>query len=175
MELRSRARLVPVGSLMAVCALVAAAFLSPLNLQTQVSAEQPDVPGIQRAMNAAQAVVVATARSVNSSWQENEFGDRIIQSTILLEVSETLKGRPEKARWLRVEGGTVDGLTLEVSGEPEVRVGERAVFMLDQVRQNLDRPHPVHDAVLPLDEKDFVRGTALNLDDLRRHARGQGR
>jgi hypothetical protein len=154
-------------------ALGAAAVL--VSQDTPASAEQPDVPGIQNALERAQSVIVATPRSVQSAWQENEFGDRIIQSAVLLEVSETIKGRPERSRWLRVEGGTVDGVTLEVSGEPEVAVGRRAVLILDSVRPDLDRFAAAEESMLELDEQDLVRGTGIKLDDIRRHVRGAGR
>lgn len=174
MTTRSRVPLAP-GSLLALSALALIYSLSPWNHETRAAMEQPDITAIQNSMAGAHSIVVATARSVQSAWEDNEYGDRIIQSTVMLEVTETLKGRPERSRWLRVEGGTVDGVTLEVSGEPEVRVGDRAVFMLNDAGPNRDRLHPVHESVLPLDDQDFVRGTSLHLEDVRRHARGLGR
>src|SRR5690242_8709225 len=75
-----------------------------------------------------QKVVVAHARSVNATWKENEHGDRIIVSHVLLDVEETLKGSAAaNAIWMDVEGGTLDGFTLRVSDLPTVEPGERAV------------------------------------------------
>ncbi len=160
------------GSLVTVSIFALAAAALMVTQDAPASAQQPDVPGIQNALANAHSVVVATPRSVQSAWQENEFGDRIIQSAVLLEVSETIKGRPERSRWMEMEGGTVDGVTLEVSGEPEVKMNSRALFILQNGRPNVDRAVPGEESVLELDEQDNVRGTSIRLDDIRRHVRG---
>jgi hypothetical protein len=146
-----------------------------LNGPVGAAAEPPDVATLQRLTAEAHSVVVGRARSVQSTWQENEHGDRIIQSAVLVEVDETLKGRPERSHWLRLEGGTIDGVTLEVSGEPELRVGERAVLFLENERPNVGRVLGGDEGVLALDDQDFVRGTSLRLDEIRQFARGMGR
>ena len=169
-----RARYAP-GPLVSLSSLFLVAVLAAGVLGSPATAEQPDVPGIQHAIERAEAVVVATPRTVQSEWTENEFGDRIIESEVFLEVSETLKGRADLSRLLRVEGGTVDGITLEVSGEPQVKVGERAVFMLESKGGNVDRVVPSHANMLRLDDGDAVRGTSIRLADIRAHARGARR
>ena len=123
----------------------------------------------------ADRVVVATPRSVQARWEQNEHGDRLIVSRFLLEVSETLKGGPVKAMWLDLEGGTLDGLTLRVSSLPMLQPGERAVFFLEAGRGNAFQPHLRGQGILRLDEQDRVRGTSLPLNEIRARARGQGR
>ena len=151
------------------------AVLSLNSLGIGAAAQQPDRAALNRLVTEAGAVVVARARSVQSAWHENEHGDRIIESSILLDVAETLKGRPDRARWLRLQGGTVDGITLEVSGEPELQPGDRAVFFLTDAVGGPDRLASDAESLLLLDERDFVRGTGLGLDEIRQRARGAGR
>ena len=169
-----RVRYAP-GPLVSLSSLLLVSALAAGVLGSDVTADQPDVPGIQHAIERAQSVVVATPRTVQSQWTENEYGDRIIESEVFLEVSETLKGRADLSRLLRVEGGSVDGITLEVSGEPQVKVGERAVFMLESHGGNVDRVVGSHANMLRLDDGDVVRGTSIRLADIRAHARGARR
>ena len=89
----------------------------------------------------ADRVVVATARAVTASWRENEHGDRIIVSRIQLDVDETLKGAQARTVVLDVDGGTLDGFTLRVSGLHMPEPGERAVFMLDPADSGVHTPH----------------------------------
>src|SRR5512138_1010878 len=84
------------------------------------------VPLAERIQGAA-VVVVATPSSVNASWREDAFGDRLIVSRYVLQIHETLKGRPAQAVSLDVDGGTLDGFTLRVSSSPTLEPGERAV------------------------------------------------
>jgi hypothetical protein len=122
----------------------------------------------------AQKVVVASARSVDASWRENTYGDRLIVSRVLLNVEETLKGTPSNSPvWMEMEGGTLDGMTLRVSDLPELQPGERAVFFLDQGENGISTPHLRGQGILKLDHDDFVRGSSLRLDAIRTLARGR--
>ena len=122
----------------------------------------------------AQKVVVASARSVDASWRENTFGDRLIVSRVLLNVEETLKGTPSNSPvWMDMEGGTLDGMTLRVSDLPELQPGERAVFFLDQGENGISTPHLRGQGILKLDNDDVVRGSSLRLDAIRTLARGR--
>ena len=126
-------------------------------------------------VSGADSVVVAAARSVSASWRENEHGDRIIVSRFLLDVAESLKGAPGRAVWLDVDGGSLDGFTLRVSGLHLPEVGERAVFILDPADGGVRTLHWRGLGVLPLDDRDNVRGTSIKLGDIRTRVRGQGR
>jgi hypothetical protein len=137
--------------------------------------EQLDSSVLDRLIADSDAIVVAIARDVRAAWQTNGHGDQIIVSGVALDVIETLKGRPDRTRSLQLEGGTVDGITLEVSDEPQVQSGERALFFLTSRAANLDRPAGGDDAVLPLDEQDTVRDRGISLEDVRRRVRGLGR
>ena len=46
---------------------------------------------LEERVSGADSVVVATARAVTAAWRENEHGDRLIVSRVLLEVDETIR------------------------------------------------------------------------------------
>jgi hypothetical protein len=123
----------------------------------------------------AETIVVATARAVTAEWRENQHGDRLIVSRVQLDVEETMKGAADRTMWMEMEGGTIDGLTLQVSSLPLVVGGERAVFFLDRGPGTLRVPHLKGQGILFLDDRNVVRGSSLRLDEIRTHARGGGR
>jgi hypothetical protein len=127
-----------------------------------------------RSTVAADRVVVAMARRVTSAWRETEHGDRIIVSQVLLEIEESLKGGGPSSALLEVEGGTVDGFTLRVSGLELIEVGERAVVFMDAVEGGRHVPHARGEGILKLDSDNGVRGSQLRLDDIRSRVRGGG-
>jgi hypothetical protein len=136
------------------------------------SSDRPiDIP---ERMQGAERVVVATARSVNPTWRQNAYGDRLIVSEILLQVEETLKGAPEATLSMDLEGGSLDGITLHVSSLPEIRPGERGVFLLNRAGQT-HVPHQRGLGILKLDADNYVRGSSLRLEDIRRIARSGAR
>jgi hypothetical protein len=124
-------------------------------------------------VSGAESVVVATARSVTASWRENEHGDRIIVSRVQLDVNETLKGARASAMWVDVDGGTLDGYTLRVSGLHMPEIGERGVFILDPAEGGVHTPHLRGLGILPLDDNDVVRGSNVHLSDIRTRVREQ--
>jgi hypothetical protein len=126
------------------------------------------VPLAER-IQGADVVVVATPSSVNASWRENDFGDRLIVSRYVLQVHETLKGRAAQAMSLDLDGGTLDGLTLRVSSSPTLIPGERAVFFLNG-GNGAYHVHLKGQGILKLDDQDVVRGSSLTLGEIRRVA-----
>jgi hypothetical protein len=116
----------------------------------------------------ARKVVVAKTVSVTPTWRTTAHGDRLIVSDVALQVEETLKGTPASLVWLEVEGGTIDGVTLAVSSQSPMKVGERAVFFLDETSSGLHLPHGKGMGILKLDANDRVQGSSLSLDEVRR-------
>lgn len=127
-----------------------------------------DVPARARG---AKQVVVGRIVDVQGQFQTNRFGDRLIVSNVLVEVSETLKGNPAPLLRLAVEGGTVGDLTLKVSDLPAVHSGDRAVFFLDEEAGGVHVPHDRGRGVLKLTDADQVEGTTLTLDAVRQQVR----
>ena len=119
-------------------------------------------------------VVVARARTITPEWRENEHGDRIIVSRIVLDVEETLKGDGASSKMLELEGGTLDGYTLRVSTLPMLQPGERGVFFLDRGSSSVHHPHLRGQGILLLGDDDVVRGSSLRLTEIRSRAHGSG-
>jgi hypothetical protein len=116
-------------------------------------------------------VVVARISDVHSTFATNRFGDQLIVSNAVLEVLETLKGAPQAATMVTVEGGTVGDLTLRVSDMQELKEGERAVFFLDADGLS-NVPHGRGRGILKLDDDDKVTGSNLTLAQVKNAVRG---
>lgn len=119
----------------------------------------------------AKRVVVGRIVDVQGEFQTNRFGDRLIVSNVLVDVSETLKGPPIPLLRMAVEGGTVGDLTLKVSDMPAVHSGDRGVFFLDEDAGGTHVPHDRGRGVLKLTGGDEVEGTKLSLDAIRQQVR----
>ncbi len=134
----------------------------------------PNVDVSER-IKGAQRVVVAKAVKVTPEWRTNEHGDKLIVSQVALEVEETFKGAPTNSMSVDLEGGTLDGFTLQVSSQPSLRAGERAVFMLDATPSGSHVPHLKGMGVLKLDSNNHNPDTNLGVDDIRRLAAANNR
>ncbi len=116
----------------------------------------------------AERVVVGRVSSVNPQWQVNEFGDRLIVSTVRVSVEETLKGDAQSVLAIEVEGGTIGDLTLHVSDLTTFVPGERAVFYLRRNGRGALVPHLRGQGLLKLDASNRVPGSSLTLGEIRR-------
>ena len=134
-----------------------------------VVAAQPPVSVPER-VRGAERVVVAQVADVTATYETNEYGDRLIVSHVALAVEETLKGHPSAALSVDVDGGTLGGLTLEVSSLPKMNRGERAVFFVTQNKEGKYIPHLRGQGILKLDSQNRVRGSSLDLDAIRQMA-----
>jgi len=140
-----------------------------------VSASHGRPASIEERTRGAQKVVVARARAVNAAWRTNIHGDRLIVSRVVLDVEESLKGASPASVSMEIAGGTIDGVTLRVSGVPQIHPGERGVFFLDESAPTVYTPHLDGDSILMLDAGDVADGTTLRLQDLRRAVRAVAR
>jgi hypothetical protein len=130
-----------------------------------------DRTSLAERIRGADRAVVATAANVTASWRPNAHGDQLIVSQLSLQIEETLKGAAaERSVLVDIEGGTVGGYTLRVSSQPEVRPGERAVFLLDRSGPSTYVPHLKGQGILKLDAHDVVKGTTIGLDEIRQIA-----
>lgn len=132
-----------------------------------MSAQDQPAPLAERARGA-ERVVVGRVQAVEPSWRVNEFGDRLIVSTLRIASEETLKGQPVSAVEVELEGGTLDGVTLKVSDLPAFSPGERAVFFLRQNARGRLVPHLRGQGLMKLDTANRVVGSALTLAEIRR-------
>ncbi len=155
-------------------AIVAAALTCSSVIVSAQTSAPPDVPAQARG---AKRIVVGRILDVQGQFQTNRFGDRLIVSNVLVEVSETLKGDREPLVRMAVEGGTVGDLTLKVSDLPAVHPGDRGVFFLDDGGSGIHVPHDRGRGVLKLTGADQVEGTPISLEEVRQQVRrelGQG-
>ena len=134
---------------------------------TAVAQDSVAVPLVERARGANQ-IVVGRVATVNAAWHVNEFGDRLIVSTLHVVVDETLKGTQQSAVDVDVEGGTLDGLTLHVSDQESFVPGDRAVFYLVRDARGRNVPHLRGQGTLRLDSTNRVPRSSLTLDEIRR-------
>jgi hypothetical protein len=125
------------------------------------------VPIGERARGA-DRVAVGRVTAVTPAWQVNEFGDRLIVSTVRFSVDEHLKGPATPTLDVEVEGGTIGQLTLHVSDQDALAPGERAVFFLMRAPDGALRPYLRGQGVLKLDAANRVPGSSLTLDIIRR-------
>ena len=152
-----------------------AALAIVVGIGSATAGQRAATPSVSDRIEGAERVVVARARSVNARWQQNSHGDRLIVSRVMLQVEETLKGSAEQTLVMDVAGGTLDGVTLRVSGLPLMTAGDRAVFFLDDIDPALHTPHRQGDPILQLDDNDMVSGSSVRLNDIRALARGIAR
>jgi len=119
----------------------------------------------------ANRVVVAVVTDVQSRFDVNEFGDRLIISQAWARVDETMKGSYAPIVAVDVEGGTIGDLALHVSDMPELRPGDRAVFFLDATPSGTHKPHGRGAGVFKLDANDRVPDSDLTLGEIRAQVR----
>ena len=116
----------------------------------------------------AERVVVGRVASVTPAWQVNDYGDRLIVSTVHVTVDETLKGQADSTLDVEVEGGTIGKVKLIVSDETAFNPGDRAVFYVKRNRRGRFTPHLRGQGLIRLDRLDRVPGSALTLAEIRR-------
>ena len=119
----------------------------------------------------AQRAIVGKVTSVQPRWERNEWGDELIISRMTVDVEETLKGSAARRLAVDIEGGTLDGLTLHVSHQPELSPGDRAVLILNESTPGVQTPHRKGLGLLRLDGNNRVEGTSTTLADVRTAAR----
>ena len=141
------------------------------SIAAPASAQHVALPLTERARTA-ERVVVGRVAAVDPVWQVNEFGDRLIVSTLRVAVEETLKGQREPSVNVEVEGGTIGDLTLRVSDLESFVPGDRAVFYLRRGARDAFFPHRRGESLLKIDRFDRVAGSALTLADIRRSVAG---
>jgi len=129
--------------------------------------QEAPVPLAERSRGA-ELVVVGRVARVESVWQVNEFGDRLIVSIVRVAVNETLKGQAGSTLDVEVEGGTIGDLSLHVSDQTTFSPGDRAVFYLKRNARGALVPHLRGQGLLKLDASDRVPGSSLTLGEIRR-------
>jgi hypothetical protein len=155
------------------------AVVMAVGVVTPTFAQSEDAASdVARLTRGAGKVVVGRIVDVQPRFETNKFGDQLIVSHALVEVRETLKGAHQPSVRIAVEGGSLGGLSLEVSDMPALAEGDEAVLFLEATTQGDAAPFDRGHGVMKLDEQGRVRGRGIGLDAVREHVRqavAQGR
>jgi hypothetical protein len=122
------------------------------------------------ALKRAKFAIVGTITETRASRRRSSWGDDIIVTTAIVRTDETLRGAPPSWTALELEGGTLNGVTMEASDTPLTARGERAVFLVDQLSDGRYIAHGRRAGILKLRPDDRVVDSALTLNDVRRLA-----
>jgi hypothetical protein len=122
----------------------------------------------------ADKVVIGQAKKITPRWATNSYGDQLIISQIEFTVEETLKGTPEATTTMDLEGGTLDGLTLDVSDMPKFKVGDKAVLFLDRIDSKTHKPLRRGLGIMKLDKENRAED-GQSLEDIRGKVRGNSK
>jgi hypothetical protein len=150
-------------------------FLAVCVIAATVSASTQAPADVGERAKGAKKVMVGTVTDVQAEFGENDYGDHLILSHVSVRVDETLKGVPEGAVVVTLEGGTVGDLTLEVSDMPQMTRGQRAVLFVEDSKNGGYVPHRRGSGVMKLGDDDRVEDSDLTLDDIRAAVRAAQR
>lgn len=135
-----------------------------------VTSAQSSRAELQAALKQAKFAFVGTITETRASRRRSTWGDDIIVTTAIVRTDETLRGTPPSWTALELEGGTVNGVTMEASDTPLTRRGERAVFLVDQLPDGRFVAHGRRRGILKLRLDDRVVDSELTLNEMRRLA-----
>jgi hypothetical protein len=153
-------------------ALSIAAAVATVFIMTIATRAEPTTPAaLKWAVQKAKFTLVGTVTDTQASQRRSQWGDEIIVTRAVLRTDEVLKGAPPSWVPLDVDGGTIDGITMEASHTPLLRRGERAVFLVDQLADGRFIAHERGAGILKLRPDDHVADSALTLNDIRALAR----
>ncbi len=134
-------------------------------------AAEPTPAALKSALQEANFTLVATVTDTKPSRRRSAWGDEIIVTTAVLRTEETLKGAPPTWVPIELEGGTLDGVTMEASHTPLMRKGDRAVFLVDRLADGRYIAHHRGAGILKLRADDRLEDSALSLNEVRQLAR----
>lgn len=109
------------SSLLAAAALLSA--VSPARATTVIA------PDFESLVSGADYVVRAVVKSVTSEYRTTPKGQAIF-TKVELQVLETITGTPPSPLVLQLLGGTVDGMTMQVEGVPQFKVGDEDILFV---------------------------------------------
>ena len=136
-----------------------------------VALAQSKTAEFNAALKQAKFALVGTITETHASKRRSSWGDDIIVTTAIIRTDETLRGAPPTWTALELEGGTLNGVTMEASETPLTRQGERAVFLVDQLPDGRFVAHGRRLGILKLRTDDRVENSELTLNEVRALAR----
>lgn len=129
---------------------------------------------IEQRAAGSQHVWLGKVRETRTERHKNSQGDELIMTRVYLDVTENLKGEPHPGNaQILIEGGSLDGLTLQVSDMPTVVVNEDLVVFLETDSLGEMKPHRRGHGILRLEKgTGKVRNSSLTLAQIRDKTRG---
>ena len=121
-------------------------------------------------LRGASRTVVGSVAQLEPRMVRTPRGDRMIVTRTWLRVEEALKGGGDSFLPVDVEGGTIGELSMRVSDMEPLRVGERAVVMVEPTPDGSWRPHRRGLGLLRLTPDNRVRELGVSLAEIRRLA-----
>ena len=121
-------------------------------------------------LRGASRTVVGSVTRLEARMVRTPRGDRMIVTRTWLHVEEALKGRRDSPLAVDVEGGTIGELSMRVSDIEPLKVGERAVVMMEPTADGGWRPHRRGLGLLRLTSDNRLRELGVSLADVRRLA-----
>lgn len=76
-----------------------------------------------------QSEIIAHGR-VTSSWPAWDSGHKYIWTHYRIDVLDPIRGNPGESMVVSEPGGSLDGITMRISGAPEYALGEEAIVFL---------------------------------------------
>ena len=86
-------------------------------------------PTFQGLVSEAETVIDGRVTGVRSDLEQYQ-GHSIVYTYVTIQVLDTVKGQPGDTVELRILGGTVGDLTMEIPGVPKFKTGERDLFFI---------------------------------------------
>ena len=134
------------------------------------AAADNDAETLNAAIRQAAFTLVGTVTETRASRRRSSFGDEVIVTTAVIQVVERLRGASPSWLPVEVEGGTVGDVTMEVSDTPLLRRGDRAVFLVDRLKDGRYVPHDRGRGIAPLLPDDRIKDSSLTLEAVRQIA-----
>ena len=142
-----------------------------LGLLASVSLIADTIPAdLATRLRGASRTVVGSVARLEPRMVRTPRGDRMIVTRTWLHVEEALKGRADSLLAIDVEGGTIGELSMRVSDIEPLKVGERAIVMMEPTADGAWRPHRRGLGLLRLTRDNRVHELGVSLADVRRLA-----
>ena len=139
-------------------------------LATVVTGDSTVPTDLATRLRGASRTVVGSVERLEPRMVRTPRGDRMIVTRTWLRVEEAWKGRADEFLAVDVEGGTIGELSMRVSDMEPLRVGERAVVMVEPTPDGSWRPHRRGLGLLRLTSDNRVRELGVSLAEVRRLA-----
>jgi hypothetical protein len=118
-------------------------------------------------VNKSDYIVDGTVDEIESRFETNRYGDRLIVSSIKINVKENLRGQSISTLTFKADGGSVGEVRLEVSDIPQIKKGDRGIFFLQQSEDGSLTPHNRGLGMQKIEWNGQIKDSRLSAEDLK--------